>query len=97
MINYFIHFIQNKINIIDEILEDDKIFVFQTTKKKLNVFKNKSEKNKRYTIYTNEDNIYNNSKYISTNSNTSNYFPTSTKSQFTVDSTINNDDDIPFY
>ena len=90
---YTLHPRKNKI--IDEILKDDKIFVFPSNKK-LNVFKNNSEKNKKYTIYTNEDNIYNNSKYISTNSNISNYFPISTKSQFTVDSTINNDDDIPF-
>ena len=85
---------QNKY--IEEILEDDKNFFFQTTKKKFNESRNKTERNKRYTKYTNEENIYNNSKYISTNSNTSNYFPTSTKSQFTVESTINNDDDIPF-
>ena len=90
---YILHPKTNKY--IEEILEDDKNFFFQTTKKKLNVSRNKTERNKRYTNYSNEENIYNNSKYISTNSNTSNYFPTSTK--FTVESTINNDDDdIPF-
>jgi hypothetical protein len=90
---YILHPKTNKY--IEEILEDDKNFFFQTTKKKLNVSRNKTERNKRYTNYSNEENVYNNSKYISTNSNTSNYFPTSTK--FTVESTINNDDDdIPF-